>query len=87
MAWQVGYRGLVQACPSVNVHGVDQIICWFCDRFRGVCRSILPRRSEKQATVRSKSKPSEERSVGLVSVNAMILDRHCRRLSGQEWVR
>lgn len=73
MAWQVSYRGLIDAASSVDVDGIDDFVSWLCILVCLVLILILPRRREQEAPIWRKRKSSKERCQGFVGIKTGIL--------------
>lgn len=73
MAWQVGYRGLIDAASSVDIDRIDDFVSWLCILVCLVLILILPRGREQEAPIGRKRKSSKERGQGFVRIKTGIL--------------
>ena len=79
---QMGDRGSVQASPRVDVDGINNFV-HILSTIAGMRRLILTCRREEKAAVRCKSQASKERRVGLIGVDAGVLNAE---VAHEEWV-
>lgn len=68
MAWQMSYRGLVDAASSVDIDRIDDFVSWLCILVCLMLILILPRGREQETPVGGKRKSSKERCQSFVCI-------------------
>ena len=81
MSWQMCNGWFVEACASIDVDCIDDLVCQLRRVIRGwMGRLILPGGRKEETTIRSEGQPPKERGKGLVLVDVRVPDAktaHC----------